>query len=66
MTATQARAAPTPPGVETARLAASGLGDKEIADRLYPSRRSVENRLHSVYAKLGCRRPGELGAALEP
>jgi DNA-binding CsgD family transcriptional regulator len=38
---------------EVAALAARGLGNKQIAERLVVSVRTVGNHLHSVYAKLG-------------
>jgi DNA-binding CsgD family transcriptional regulator len=38
---------------EVATLAAGGLSNREIADRLVVSPRTVGNQLHSVYSKLG-------------
>ncbi len=38
---------------EVLRLVCDGLGNKEIAQRLYLSLRTVENHLAAVYAKLG-------------
>jgi DNA-binding CsgD family transcriptional regulator len=53
---------------EVARLAATGMSAKEIADALFVGKRTVESHLASVYAKLGVesklqlvRRAGELG-----
>jgi DNA-binding CsgD family transcriptional regulator len=53
---------------EVARLAATGMSAKEIADSLFVGKRTVESHLASVYAKLGVdsklqlvRRAGELG-----
>jgi len=60
-----ARAALTPRELEIARLAVLGLANKEIAQRLVISRRTVENKLHSAYAKLGVSGRAELAAALE-
>jgi DNA-binding CsgD family transcriptional regulator len=60
-----ARAALTPRELEIARLAAMGLSDKEVAERLFISHRTVENRLHAVYEKLGLERRAELQRALE-
>ncbi len=48
-----ARARLTPAEHETAVLAAAGQSNKEIADELVLSVRSVENRLQRVYEKLG-------------
>jgi DNA-binding CsgD family transcriptional regulator len=51
-----------------ARLAATGMSAKEIAQALYVGKRTVESHLASVYAKLGVesklqlvRRAAELG-----
>lgn len=60
-----ARAALTPRELEIALLAARGLSDKEVAARLFISHRTVENRLHTVYEKLGLERRAELQKALE-
>jgi len=49
---------------QIARLAASGVSSKEIADRLYLSARTVDNHLRRVYAKLGISGRGELTTAL--
>lgn len=53
---------------EVARLAATGMSAKEIAEALFVGERTVESHLASVYAKLGVdsklqlvRRAGELG-----
>ncbi len=50
---------------EVALLAASGRANKEIADQLGLSVRTVENRLHRIYEKLGIAGRPELAAALE-
>lgn len=60
-----ARAALTARELEIAHLAASGLADKEIAQRLYLSHRTVENKLHSAYIKLGVSGRAELAVALK-
>lgn len=49
---------------EVAHLAASGLTNKVIAERLYVSERTVENHLYRVFAKLGIRSRDELAARL--
>jgi DNA-binding CsgD family transcriptional regulator len=45
---------------EIARLAARGLSNREIADRLFVSVRTVEGHLHRLYAKLGVSDRSEL------
>jgi DNA-binding CsgD family transcriptional regulator len=50
---------------EIARLAAGGLSNREIADRLCVSVRTVEGHLHRLYAKLGVNDRSDL-AALVP
>jgi DNA-binding CsgD family transcriptional regulator len=54
----------TPREFEVARLAASGLTNPEIGERLGTSARTVGNQLHHVYSKLGVSSRGELSAAL--
>jgi DNA-binding CsgD family transcriptional regulator len=55
----------TPRELEIARLAATGLTDKVIAERLHLSPRTVQNKLYGVYAKLGVTGRTQLCAALE-
>jgi len=43
----------TPQELEIATLAASGLSNKQIAEQLYLSHRTVANHLHRVFPKLG-------------
>ncbi|HTW41733.1 MAG TPA: LuxR family transcriptional regulator [Solirubrobacteraceae bacterium] len=43
----------TPQELEIAKLAASGLSNKQIGDRLYLSHRTVSSHLHRVFPKLG-------------
>jgi DNA-binding CsgD family transcriptional regulator len=47
------RARLSPAERETALPAASGRSNVEIAEQLFLSRRTIENRLHRVYEKLG-------------
>jgi DNA-binding NarL/FixJ family response regulator len=58
------RARLTPSELQTATLAASGHTNREIAEQLFLSVRTVENRLQRVYEKLGLRSRQELGPAL--
>ena len=46
--------------LEIARLAASGRSNKEIAELLHLSVKSVENKLYDSYEKLGIRGRREL------
>jgi DNA-binding CsgD family transcriptional regulator len=50
--------------LEIARLAAGGMSSKAIAARLVVSVRTVDNVLHSVYAKLGVKGRAELAGAV--
>ncbi|MFL6205189.1 MAG: LuxR C-terminal-related transcriptional regulator [Acidimicrobiales bacterium] len=49
---------------EIARLAARGLSNRDIADRLFVSVRTVEGHLHRIYAKVGVNERGELATVL--
>jgi DNA-binding CsgD family transcriptional regulator len=62
--AVRARARLTPSERETAVLAAGGRTNKEIAELLFLSPRTVENRLQRVYEKLGISGRTELDEAL--
>ncbi len=64
--AVESRARLTPAEHETAVLAAAGHSNKDIADELFVTVRSVENRLQRVYHKLGISSRTELAAALGP
>ena len=59
------RARLTPAERETAELAAGGRSNREVAEQLFLSPRTVENRLQRVYEKLGISGRGELSAALD-
>ena len=61
----ETRAVLTPAERETAVLAANGRANKEIAEQLHLSPRTVENRLQRVYDKLGISGRGELGEVLD-
>lgn len=50
--------------LEIARLVATGLTSRAVADRLVVSVRTVDNVLHGVYAKLGISGRGELAAVV--
>lgn len=51
---------------EVATLAAGGLSNREIAERLVVSVRTVDNHLHSAYTKLGVGGRDELSVILDP
>ena len=55
----------TPREREIATLAAGGASNREIAERLVVSVRTVENNLQRAYGKLGIRNRRELAAALQ-
>ena len=50
---------------EVATLASEGLANREIAERLFLSARTVENHLQHAYEKLGIANRSELTGALE-
>jgi DNA-binding CsgD family transcriptional regulator len=50
----------------TARMAAEGLGNRQIAQALFLSTKTVETQLSRAYEKLGIRGRGELPTALNP
>lgn len=54
----------TPTEVQVAELAAQGLTNREVGDRLFMSHHTVEAHLTAVYRELGIRSRAELGAAL--
>jgi DNA-binding CsgD family transcriptional regulator len=59
-----ARAQLTPAELDTALQAATGSTDKQIAELMHLSVRTVENRLHRAYQKLGVSHRRELAEAL--
>jgi DNA-binding CsgD family transcriptional regulator len=59
-----ARAQLTPAELDTALQAATGSSDKQIAEMMHLSVRTVENRLHRAYQKLGISHRRELSEAL--
>jgi DNA-binding CsgD family transcriptional regulator len=63
--AVETRALLTPAEREVALLAAGGRANRDIADALGLSLRTVENRLHRIYEKLCVAGRAELAAALE-
>ncbi|MET8275082.1 LuxR C-terminal-related transcriptional regulator, partial [Streptomyces sp. NPDC005096] len=56
----------TPQELEIARLAASGLTNKQVAERLFLSHRTVGAHLYQIYPKLGITSRAMLRDALEP
>jgi DNA-binding NarL/FixJ family response regulator len=49
-----------------ATLAAQGYSNREIAEQLYVTRRTVETHLTHAFQKLGISSRAELAAALQP
>jgi DNA-binding NarL/FixJ family response regulator len=62
---TEARVRLTAAEWEATALAANGLSNKQIAEQLFLSVRTVENRLQQAYSKLGINSRAELANALE-
>lgn len=56
----------TPHELNIAQLAAEGLTNREIGQRLYLSHRTVSTHLHRIFPKLGISARGDLAAALGP
>ncbi|HEX5201954.1 MAG TPA: LuxR C-terminal-related transcriptional regulator, partial [Actinoplanes sp.] len=54
----------TPAEHRVATMAASGLSNREIAQQLYVTRRTVETHLTHVFQKLGCEARAQLAAHL--
>jgi DNA-binding CsgD family transcriptional regulator len=55
----------TPPELQIARMAASGLSNREIGQRLYLSHRTVGAHLYRAFPKLGITSRGQLRDALD-
>jgi DNA-binding NarL/FixJ family response regulator len=55
----------TPQELQIAEMAASGLSNREIGQRLYLSHRTVGSHLYRVFPKLGVTARSELRAALD-
>jgi DNA-binding CsgD family transcriptional regulator len=56
----------TPQELQIAQLAAEGLTNREIGERLYISHRTVGSHLYQLFPKLGVTSRTELRAVLEP
>jgi DNA-binding CsgD family transcriptional regulator len=56
----------TPQELQIAELAADGLSNREIGERLYLSHRTVGSHLHRLFSKLGVTSRAQLPEALEP
>jgi DNA-binding NarL/FixJ family response regulator len=56
----------TPQELQIAQLAAQGLSNKEIGERLYLSRRTVGTHLYHLFPKLGITSRNQLRDALKP
>ena len=54
----------TPQELQIAHLAAVGLSNKQIADRLYMSHRTVGSHLYRIFPKLGVTSRAALSGAL--
>jgi DNA-binding NarL/FixJ family response regulator len=52
--------------LQIARLAADGLSNREIGERLFLSHRTISTHLYRVFPKLGITSRVELNAALAP
>lgn len=50
--------------LEVARLVAEGLSNREVADRLVVSERTVDNHVYRIFRKLGIRSRGEVAGLL--
>jgi DNA-binding NarL/FixJ family response regulator len=59
-----ARAPLSPQELQIARLAAEGLSNREIGQRLYLSHRTIGSHLYRIFPKLGISSRAQLGSAL--
>ena len=55
----------SPQELQIARMAAEGLTNREIGQKLFLSHRTVGSHLYRMFPKLGIRSRGQLGAALQ-
>ncbi|WP_035855721.1 helix-turn-helix transcriptional regulator [Cryptosporangium arvum] len=55
----------TPQELQIAQMAAEGLTNREIGQKLYLSHRTISTHLHRIYPKLGVTSRGALSAALD-
>jgi ATP/maltotriose-dependent transcriptional regulator MalT len=60
----EARAPLSPQELQIARLAAEGLSNREIGQRLYLSHRTIGSHLYRIFPKLGISSRAQLGSAL--
>jgi DNA-binding CsgD family transcriptional regulator len=56
----------TPQELQITQMAAEGLTNREIGQRLYLSHRTISSHLHRIFPKLGVTSRSELRAALHP
>ncbi len=64
--APEARDQLTPQELQIAQLAAEGLSNREIGQRLFLSHRTISTHLYRVFPKLGITSCAELSGALGP